>query len=219
MYFDIGSNIGSWSLANINLCDKIISIEASPITFKRLLDNCKDDKIILLNYAVCNNNGNDITFYQANCDTLSTINKDWLTNDTSRFYNYSYTEIICKTITIDAIYPNEIPYDQLFVDLQELYLDYQESVYNDSDKGEYECIVSLTQKVKLICFEWASEVNDITFKCIDYLSNLGYTQFYIQNCDDYLFRPQDNDFYDISTIKINLSNTIPKQDWGMIWCK
>lgn len=33
MYFDIGSNIGNWSLVNINKCNKIISIEASPITF------------------------------------------------------------------------------------------------------------------------------------------------------------------------------------------
>ena len=71
----------------------------------------------------------------------------------------------------------------------------------------------------MLCFEWASEVNDITFKCIDYLLNLGFTQFYIQNQDDYLFRPQDNDFYDISTIKTKLSNTVAKQDWGMIWCK
>jgi FkbM family methyltransferase len=204
MYFDIGSNIGLWSLANINLCDKIISIEGSPITFNRLVNNCKNDKIILLNYVVCNNNGNDITFYQANCDVLSTINKDWLTNDTSRFYNHSYTEITCKTITIDKLIEQYGLPDLIKIDVE---------------GGEYECIISLTQKVKLICFEWASEVNDITFKCIDYLLNLGYTQFYIQNCDNYLFRPQDNDFYDISTIKTKLSNTIPKKDWGMIWCK
>jgi hypothetical protein len=89
----------------------------------------------------------------------------------------------------------------------------------DVEGGEYECIISLTQKVNLLCFEWASEVNDITFKCIDYLLNLGFTQFYIQHQDNYLFRPQDNDFYDIATIKTKLSNTIPKQDWGMIWCK
>jgi hypothetical protein len=73
--------------------------------------------------------------------------------------------------------------------------------------------------VPLLCFEWASEVNDITFKCLDYLFNLGYTEFYIQNGDDYLFRPQDNDFYDIFNIKKKLSNTIPKKDWGMIWCR
>jgi hypothetical protein len=33
------------------------------------------------------------------------------------------------------------------------------------------------------------------------------------------YRPQENDFYDINTIKTKLLNTIPKQDWGMIWCK
>jgi len=69
------------------------------------------------------------------------------------------------------------------------------------------------------CLKWASETNSITFKFIDYLLNLGYTQFYIQNNDNYLFRPQDNDFYDINIIKTKLSNTIPKKDWGMIWCK
>ena len=44
MYFDIGANIGNWSLANINQCDKIISVEASPITFKRLENNCKHNR-------------------------------------------------------------------------------------------------------------------------------------------------------------------------------
>ena len=204
MYFDIGSNIGLWSLANINLCDKIISIEASPITFDKLVNNCKNDKIILLNYAVCNNNGNDIIFYHANCDVLSTINKDWLIKDTSRFYNYEYREMTCKTITIDKLIQQYGLPDLIKIDVE---------------GGEYECITSLTQKVKMICFEWASELNDMTFKCIDYLLNLGYTQFYIQNCDNYLFRPQDNDFYDIYTTKKKLLNTIPKQDWGMVWCK
>ena len=204
MYFDIGSNIGSWSLENINLCDKIISIEASTITFTRLVNNCKNDKIILLNYAVCNNNDDDITFYQANCDLLSTINKDWLTKDTSRFYNHPYIEITCKTITIDKLIEQYGMPDLIKIDVE---------------GGEYECITSLTQKVQMLCFEWASETNVITFKCIDYLLNLGYTQFYIQNGDNYLFRPQDNDFYDIYTIKTKLSNTIPKEDWGMIWCK
>jgi FkbM family methyltransferase len=204
MYFDIGSNIGYWSLANIHRCDKIISIEASPITFNRLQSNCRNNKIILLNYAVCNNNGNDITFYQANCDVLSTINKDWLTKNTSRFYNYPYTEITCKTITIDKLIEQYGLPDLIKIDVE---------------GGEYACIASLTQKVKLLCFEWASEVNDITFKCIDYLFNLGYAQFYIQNGDDYLFRPQENDFYDISTIKTKLSNTVVKHDWGMIWCQ
>jgi len=204
MYFDIGSNVGNWSLQNINFCDKIIAIEASPITFERLTNNCKNDRIILLNYAVCNNNDNDITFYHANCDTISTLNKEWLTNSSSRFYNEPYTEIICKTISIDKLIQQYGLPDLIKIDVE---------------GGEYETISSLTRKVKLLCFEWASETNKITFNCIDYLYNLGYTQYYIQNGDDYLFRPNDNDFYDIYTLKTKISNTISKIDWGMIWCK
>jgi len=204
MFFDIGSNIGNWSLANINQCNTIISIEASPATFAKLVHNCKHDNIKLLNYAVCNNNGKDVTFYQADCDTLSTLNKDWLTSESSRFFNYSYKEITCKTITIDTLIEQYGSPDLIKIDVE---------------GGEYECILSLTQNVKLLCFEWASETNTITFKCIDYLSTLGFTQFYIQHCDDYVFRPQADDFYDISTTKTKLGYTIPKTDWGMIWCR
>ena len=140
MYFDIGANIGMWSLQNINLCDKIIAIEASPITFQKLVNNCKNDKITLVNYAVCDNNGNDITFYHAvNADTISTINKKWLTDESSRFFNYTpYTEITCKTITIDKLI------EQYGV---------PEFIKIDVEGGEYECIRSLTQKVKLLSFE------------------------------------------------------------------
>ncbi len=204
MYFDIGANIGKWSLANINRCDKIISIEASPNTFKKLVNNCKNDKIILLNYAICNNNCNDIIFYEAHCDTISTLNKDWLTDTTSRFCNEPYNEIICKTTTIDKLIEQYGIPDLIKIDVE---------------GGEYNCISSLTKKIKLICFEWASETNIITFNCIDYLYNLGFTQYYIQKEDNYTFRPNDSDYYDIFSVKKKLEQTIPKQDWGMMWCK
>lgn len=204
MFFDIGANIGKWALSNVSLCDKIVAVEASPSTYQNLVNQCKNDKIILLNYAVCNHTGEHITFYQAQFDTLSTINKDWLTKETSRFYNTSYTEITCKTITIDTLIKEYgVP----------------ELIKIDVEGGEYECITSLTQKVNLLCFEWASETNDITYKCLDYLSTLGYNDYYIQNGDDYTFRPNDTDFYDISTVKSTLSSLRPKQDWGMIWCR
>ncbi len=204
MYFDIGSNIGNWAKSNIQLTDKIISIEASPLTYDKLVNNCKNSNIELLNYAVCNNNGNDITFYHAACDTLSTINKDWLVSSESRFYNQPFTEIKCKTITIDK--------------LIELY-GKPELIKIDVEGGEYECIASLTQKVDLLCFEWASETNHITLKSLDYLYNLGFTYFYIQNEDHYSFRPIDTDFYDLLTTKNKLLNTTPKINWGMLWCR
>jgi hypothetical protein len=111
---------------------------------------------------------------------------------------------MCKTITIDKLIEQYGIPDLIKIDVE---------------GGEYDCVTSLTQKVKLLCFEWAIELNDITFKCIDYLLNIGYTHFYIQDGDDYLFRPQDSDFYDNFTVKTKLLNTTPKPDWGMMWCK
>lgn len=202
MYFDIGSNIGKWALANIDKCDKIVSVEASPYTFERLANHCKHDRIILLNFAVCNNDGKDITFYHADADVLSTINKEWLTSESSRFHNYTFTEIVCKTITIDQLIAEHGKPELIKIDVE---------------GGEYECISSLTQKVDVLCFEWASEVNDITFKCLDYLTTLGFTEFYVQFGDDYTYRPTEYGSLDLA--KQQLLNTVPKEHWGMIWCR
>ena len=39
MIFDIGANIGNWTLANISKTDKIVAVEASLFTYSKLLDN------------------------------------------------------------------------------------------------------------------------------------------------------------------------------------
>jgi FkbM family methyltransferase len=204
MFFDIGSNIGKWSLANLNNCKNIISIEASPDTFKNLINNTKNfSKITCLNYAVCNSDKEFIDFYNCSADTLSTINKDWLDSQTSRFYKqYNYNIITCKTITIDKLIQQYgIP----------------ELIKIDVEGGEFECLSSLTQKVNNVCFEWASETNNITFKCIDYLKSIGYNDFAIQFEDNYTYRPQ---FYkSINFVKEYLNRTTPKKEWGMIWAK
>ncbi len=204
MIFDIGANDGRWALPNIDSCNKIIALEPVPQTFDRLVENCKKhENIICLKYVVCNNNNEDIIFYEAAADTLSTLHKDWLTSENSRFYRYTdYREIKCKTKTLDKLIEEYGMPDLIKIDVE---------------CGEYECISSLTQKVNMLCFEWASETNDITLKCLDYLSELGFTQFYLQHEDVYTFRPTE--FYDVSVIEEQLKTMIPKKDWGMIWCK
>ncbi len=202
MYFDIGANVGHWTLANIDSCQKIIAVEASPITFNTLSNNCRNPKITLLNYAVCDNNGNDITFYHAKEHTLSTLNKDWLTEQKSRFNNMEYTEIICKTITIDKLI-SEYGVPTL--------------IKVDVEGGEYECIKSLTQRVDTLCFEWACEFNEISYKCLDHLRLLGFNRFYIQFKDDYTYRPNINDCISLDDIKHQLS-LASGDDWGMMWC-
>jgi FkbM family methyltransferase len=204
MFFDIGANIGNWSLENFPQCEKIILVEASPTTFHRLIENVgTNPKLTCLNYAVCNSDDEYITFYNSVADTLSTINKEWHVSEKSRFYNqFTYQEIKCKTIKLDALIQQYgVP----------------ELIKIDVEGGEFECISSLTQKVNNVCFEWASETNDITFKCINHLLSLGYTNFSIQFKDDYTYRPQI--YRDASIVKENLLKTTPKNEWGMIWAK
>lgn len=59
--------------------------------------------------------------------------------------NYSFF-LFCQLYNV--IHPNETPYDVLFNELEELYCDYEESLYNDSDKGEYECMVEFLNVCK-----------------------------------------------------------------------
>jgi len=204
MIFDIGANVGEWTNTNINNSDKFISIEASPSTYINLYNRLKDNsKVVCLNYAVCNNNCEDVTFYNCNsCHFLSTLNEEWLSSDKSRFYGEKYTEIKVPSITIDKLLETYgIP----------------ELIKIDVEGGEDKCVFSLTQKVPLLCFEWASETNEVTFKSLDHLKSLGFNQFFLQKNDSYTFRPTE--FFSFETVKEQLNNTIPKVDWGMLWCK
>lgn len=203
--FDIGANVGEYSAENAHLYDKIIAVEPNPDIFKVLQMTADAYKNITpLNYAVCDNECKDIVFYKADLHVLSTINPDWLTSPDSRFYNTGHHQIICKTITIDK--------------LIEIY-GVPDLIKIDVEAGEYECVKSLSQYVKMLCFEWASEMNTITLKCIDHLYSLGFTLFHIQFEDHNTYQPDQNDFYDIDELKRRLSLTTPKQEWGMIWCK
>lgn len=152
---------------------------------------------------MCNSDKEYVDFYNCSADTLSTLNKDWLDSEKSRFYNqHKYHVIKCKTITIDKLIEQYgIP----------------ELIKIDVEGGEFECVASLTQKVKNLCFEWASETNNITFMCLDFLESLGYTEFSIQFQDHYTVRPQL--YKNINIVKEHLSKTTPKKEWGMIWAK
>ena len=133
---------------------------------------------------------------------MSTINKDWLSSENSRFYGSKYSIIQCKTISIDKL-------------IQEYGI--PDLIKIDVECGEYECIKSLTKKANTICFEWASETNDTTLKCLDYLVSLGYSDFNIQFEDDYTYRP--NTYTNVNNIKNVLDKTTPRKEWGMIWAK
>jgi FkbM family methyltransferase len=205
LLFDIGANIGKWTLQNLNN-NRIISVEASPKTYRDLVQNVAGKNVIPLNYAVSNTPSETVKFYESQHSTLSSLDRRWLEDPRSRFGgNFSTipcTEIIVNAISLDTLIARYGVPDLLKVDVE---------------GAENSVIKSLTQKAKLLCFEWASEWNPETFECIDHLVSIGYTRFHVQNEDGYTYRPYRFE-HDANSLKAHLSTTVAKHHWGMIWC-
>jgi FkbM family methyltransferase len=202
LLFDIGSNVGLWALKNYNENTKIICVEASTNTFKKLVTNTLGKNINCLNYAVTSSNEEFIDFFEAEANTISTLDEEWLNSSKSRFYKYKYNKIQTKTISLDKLVSDYGIPDILKVDVE---------------GAENIVLKSLNSPTKIICFEWASEWNEKTFDAINHLESLGYTKFNIQDGDNYTYRPNNYELNKDETInKLKLKED--KVDWGMIWC-
>lgn len=203
LYFDVGANIGMWSLENIKICEKIIALEPSRNTFEVLVENCREKKIICLNYAVSNENKEEIDFYESkNVKQLSTINKNWLCSKESRFYGTEHIKTSCKTISLDRLIEQYGMPDLIKIDVE---------------GAEDLVISSLTQKVKNLCFEWAREFHFVTKNSIDHLIKIGFTKFHVQFKDEYMYVPKEEEYTeDLNVIEYKLTKE-KNNDWGMVW--
>ncbi len=210
LIFDIGANIGKYTLSLLDKYKdekelKIICVEASPFTYKTLMENLEKYKnLVLLNVAIADGNDKEISFYHAiNCDPISTINLDWLTSPESRFYNYvaQAVEIKVTRNSIDDLIKTYGMPDILKIDVEGA----EESVIN-----------SLSVKTPVISFEWASEWHESLNRAIDRLYKLGYTKFHVQIADAYDYYP---DKFELTYIEAKnvLINSKRKTDWGMVW--
>lgn len=202
LLFDIGSNVGLWALNNYKEHTKIICVEASRNTFKTLVSNTSGKNINCLNYVVTSSNQEFVDFFEAEANTISTLDEEWLNNSKSRFHNYKYTKVQYKTISLDNLISEYGIPDILKVDVE---------------GAENIVLKSLTSPAKIICFEWASEWNDKTFDALNHLESLGYMKFHIQDGDNYTYRPTNYELTKDQTIN-NLKLKKDKIDWGMLWC-
>jgi FkbM family methyltransferase len=202
LLFDIGANVGKWTLQNLEN-NTVIAVEASPKTYNELVRNVAGKNVVTLNFAVSNIESDTVKFYESGIHTLSSLDRRWLEDPRSRFGgNSQIREITVNTISLDALISTYGVPDILKVDVE---------------GAENSVLKSLTQKANIVCFEWASEWNPETFECIDHLSSIGYTKFHVQNEDNYTYRTTQFED-DVESLKAFLSSTIPMKDWGMIWC-
>lgn len=207
LYFDIGANVGAWALQNLPYASTIVSVEASPSTFASLCQKVGSySSIKPLHFAISPSSDPYVTFYHCNrANTLSTLDKDWLTSPESRFYDHrdSIQEIRVPTRSLDSlIHEYGVP-DLLKVDVE---------------GAENVVLQSLTQKIPLLCFEWAAEWRTKNIECVLYLLSLGFHQFAIQHGDNYTYRPSEFPLTAAELLAF-LGTAKAKEDWGMIWAK
>jgi FkbM family methyltransferase len=204
LLFDIGANIGKWAIANCRDA-KVIAVEASPTTFEQMkITTSRYPNVTPLNYAVSNSSSNTVTFYECTAThVLSTLNKEWLTAPHSRFGSMANNikETTVPAITLDALIARYGVPDLLKIDVE---------------GAEHIVLRTLTQKVPMLCFEWAAEWNVEAAECLRLLTDMGFSRFHIQNEDYYLYRPSDFPMTADDVIAAFRKMEL-KKDWGMIW--
>lgn len=226
LLFDIGANRGDATYAGLNKgFDKIIAIEAAPKIYTVLASNfLYNASVIPLKYAVSDADYQNIKFYEAEEDGLSTMNLDWLTNETMPYAGKPYRTVEATTITIDTLVKNYGVPDLIKVDVE---------------GAEWAVFRGMTQKYGMITFEWTVNTLDEHQKQLEYLRDLGYTEYAPQYIVNHLDEPKSDDWVSLNDMeKDSLSLWIastaewwedgggwekaglrPTADVGMIWVR
>ena len=200
--FDIGASFGAWSLAQKDC--RIVAVEALPLSFERLCERTINHPIMCLNYAVCDSDLPTVIFHRSiHNPQISTLNSNWLTDEKSRFVNHPFERIIVRTISLDELI---------------LWYGIPDLIKIDVECSEDKVIKSLSTKVPLVCFEWASEYPEIVDICVDHLVKLGFREFHIQFEDEYTYRPEVFEL-DGGQLKAKIRTFTPRVEWGMIWSR
>ncbi len=200
--FDIGANHGLYTDANRRKYDACILIEANPFLNEELKEKYKNDKNINIVTAIVSNKDRE-TFYISNADQISTADKEWITE--SRFSNnYRWSPVQgIPTISVDKLI-------QIYGT--------PEFIKIDVEGYEYNVLLSLTQKVPMLAFEWAEEKKSEILLSVEHLHSLGFTKFHIQMEDKHDYEVNDwNNFKYTYELLDSMCDAGRKEKWGMVW--
>jgi FkbM family methyltransferase len=160
--FDIGANRGDAVVAGLNQGYKVIALEPAPRIFKQLVQSwIYYPDVIPLKMAVSDENNQQIEFYEADEDGLSTINKEWLTADNMPYANKPFRTISATTITIDSLIDIYGQPDLMKIDVE---------------GAEWSVFKGMTKYSGKLTFEWTKETLSDHQDQLDYLLKLGYTE-------------------------------------------
>lgn len=217
--FDIGANRGDFTLAALAKGYRVVALEPAPRVFSALVGNfIYNSNVTPLKYAVSGSDYATIEFFEADEDGLSTLNLDWLTDETMPYAGKPYRTITATTITIDTLALKYGVPDLIKIDVE---------------GAEWSVFKGLSSKMGTIAFEWTDVTIPEHQLQLEYLSVGGYTkvapQFIEHHCE------QPDVWFDLKTFDLDAwrnknkslwengywkkSNLRPTADVGMLWVR
>lgn len=205
-------------MAGLKLGYKVIAIEPSRIYGELVKNFIYEPNVTPLRYAVSEKDYEQVEFYEAEEDGLSTLNKDWLTSSDMPYNGKLYRTTFATTITIDT--------------LASIYGD-PDLIKIDVEGAEWSVLNGMTRKYGTLTFEWTDATIEEHIKQIAYLRSLGYTEVAPQFIEHHLQQPDT--WYPIGSLNLHAwlivagdlwvqgewrkSNLRPTADVGMMWVR
>ena len=217
--FDIGANRGDFTVAALAKGYDVIAIEAAPRVFSKLVSSfIYNPRVTPLRFAVSGLDYQRVEFYEAEEDGLSTLNPDWLTDESLPYAGKPYRTIGATTITLDTLALKYGVPDLIKIDVE---------------GAEWSVFKGLSSKMGTVAFEWTWATWTEHLEQLKYLEIGGYTQVAPQFIEHHCQEPDI--WYDIKTFDLGewhnqyadawqngawkKSNLRPTADVGMLWVR
>jgi len=222
LLFDIGANRGDATLAALQQGYDVVAFEPAPRVFNELIKNfIYNPRVTPLRYAVSDQDYKVVEFYECVEDGLSTLNKEWLTNEAMPYAGKAYRTTKALTITIDTLADKYGTPDLMKIDVE---------------GAEWSVLHGMKRKHGEIALEWTFETIAEHEKQLNYLYELGYTEVAPQYIVQHLQRPTEwYELYPNNTRQLlawhqltsdawidggwREANLRPTADVGMLWIR
>ncbi len=161
LVFDIGAHIGSKADKFLQKGAKVICIEPQPSCVKELHKRFNNNvNVIIIGKGIAAKSGKMLLSICSVAPTISSLSNRW---KKGRFSNYEWDQQIEVEVTT----------------LDEVIQQYGVPKYCkiDVEGFEYEVLRGLSKKIPFLSFEFTIEFLDDAKKCIQYLQDIGYSEF------------------------------------------
>lgn len=219
LLFDIGANRGDATIAGLKKGYKVIALEPGPRVFAELVSNfIYNPNVVPLKLAVSYADNEIVEFYEAEEDGLSSLNKDWLTDEQMPYAGKEFRTVKARTIKLDTLVAQYGKPDLIKIDVE---------------GAEDYVFAGMSKHHGMLAFEWTNVTIGAHQKQLEHLAKLGYTSFAPQFIVNHLEEPKE--WFSISEERLDdwvtknsadwedggwkRANLRPTADVGMVWVR